>query len=154
MVLRGSAAGQAARPQLKFPNIGVLSMELSQYFENINGIGVLATADGNGHVNSAIYAKPHFMEDGTLAFIMRDRLSHANLQSNPFASYLFVEHRRGYNGKRIYLKKLREEKETERLYELRRRRFSPDSDPEKDPKFLVFFELVRVRPLLGDDKDA
>jgi len=129
-------------------------MELSEYFENINGIGVLATADGNGHVNSAIYAKPHFMEDGTLAFIMRDRLSHANLQSNPFASYLFVEHRRGYSGKRLYLKKIREEKETERLYELRRRRFSSDTDPEKDPKFLVFFELVRVRPLLGDDKDA
>ena len=129
-------------------------MELPQYFENVNGIGVLSTADGNGHVNSAIYAKPHFMEDGTLAFIMRDRLSHANLQSNPFASYLFVEHRRGYNGKRIYLKKIREEKETERLYELRRRRFSSDTDPENDPKYLVFFKLVRVRPLLGDNKDA
>jgi hypothetical protein len=129
-------------------------MELPQYFENVNGIGVLATADGNGHVNSAIYAKPHFMEDGTLAFIMRDRLSHANLQSNPFASYLFVEHRRGYSGKRLYLKKIREEKETERLYELRRRRFSSDTDPEKDPKFLVFFELMQVRPLLGDAKDA
>jgi acyl-CoA thioesterase FadM len=58
-------------------------MELSQYFESVNGIGVLATADGNGHVNSAIYAKPHFMEDGTLAFIMRDRLSHANRSPIP-----------------------------------------------------------------------
>ena len=129
-------------------------MELSQYFKNAKGLGVLATADDGGRVDTAIYSRPHFMEDGTLAFIMKDRLSHANLQTNPFASFLFVEEGRGYQGKRLYLRKVGEEKETERLYSLRRRMSSPEADPENDPRFLVFFELEQVRPLLGDAEDA
>jgi hypothetical protein len=125
-------------------------MELSEYFETAKGLGVLATADHSGRVDTAIYSRPHFMEDGTLAFIMKDRLSHANLQTNPFASYLFVEEGRGYKGKRLYLRKVAEEKETERLYRLRRRMSPPDADPENDPRFLVLFELEQVRPLVGD----
>ena len=31
------------------------------------------------------------MDDGTLAFIMRDRLTHQNITENPHAAYLFVE---------------------------------------------------------------
>ena len=129
-------------------------MELGQYFKDTKGLGVLATADDGGRVDTAIYSRPHFMEDGTLAFIMKDRLSHANLQTNPFASFLFVEEGRGYQGKRLYLRKVGEEKETERLYSLRRRKSPPDADPENDPRFLVFFELERVRPLVGDAEDA
>jgi hypothetical protein len=125
-------------------------MELFEYFENTKGLGVLATADADGRVDTAIYSRPHLMEDGTLAFIMKDRLSHANLQTNPFASYLFVEEGRGYKGKRLYLRKVAEEKETERLYRLRRRMSPPDADPENDPRFLVLFELEQVRPLVGD----
>ena len=126
-------------------------MLLADYFKQTRGLGVLATADGVGRVDTAIYSRPHFMEDGTLAFIMKDRLSHANLQSNPFASFLFVEDGPGYKGKRLYLRKVAEEKDTERLYALRRRSQEPEIDPENDPRFLVFFELERVRPLLGDD---
>lgn len=129
-------------------------MDLSGYFESAKGLGVLATSDRDGRVNTAIYASPHFMEDGTVAFIMRDRLSHANLQTNPFASYLFAEAGGGYQGKRLYLQKIREEKETELLYELRRRSYPSGDDPDKDPKFLVFFELEAVRPLLGDQRSA
>jgi hypothetical protein len=127
-------------------------MELPGYFETTKGIGVLATADENGRVDTAIYSRPHFMEDGTLAFIMKNRLSHANLQKNPFASYLYVEKGPGYKGKRLYLRKVGEETETERLYRLRRRITPPDADPENDPRFLVFFELERVRPLVGDEE--
>ncbi|NNL77836.1 MAG: pyridoxamine 5'-phosphate oxidase family protein, partial [Desulfobacterales bacterium] len=58
-------------------------MELKEYFANIEGTGILATADGEGRVDAAVYARPHFMEDGTIAMIMRDRLTHHNLQSNP-----------------------------------------------------------------------
>jgi hypothetical protein len=124
-------------------------MELSAYFDKIRGIGVLATADGDGVVDTAIYSRPHFMEDGTLAFIMRDRLSYANLKANPHASYLFIEAGQGYQGKRLYLRKVGEEKETDRLYALRRRTAPSEDDPASDPKFLVFFELERVRPLVG-----
>ena len=126
-------------------------MELNEYFKKTRGLGVLATASESGRVDTAVYSRPHFMEDGTLAFIMKNRLSHANLLKNPFASYLFVEQGSGYKGKRLYLRKVGEEMETERLYRLRRRTTPPDGEAENDPRFLVFFELEQVRPLVGDE---
>jgi hypothetical protein len=64
-------------------------MQLDEYFGKTRGVGVLSTADASGRVNAAIYGRPHFMDDGTIAFIMADRLTHANLQSNPSAVFLF-----------------------------------------------------------------
>ena len=121
-------------------------MELKDYFENTKGTGVMATANGDGKVGAAIYARPHFMEDGTLAVIMRDRLTHANLQSNDSATYLFIEDGPGYKGKRLFLTKVREEQDTELLYSLRRRQYSNDKD---EAKFLVFFKLEKELPLVG-----
>ena len=66
-------------------------MNLREYFESVKGRGVLATADEDGKVDAAIYASPHFIDEETVAFIMRDRLTHHNLQSNPHAAYLFME---------------------------------------------------------------
>lgn len=65
-------------------------MDRRKYFADTKGTGVLSTADGDGQVKVAVYARPHVMEDGTLGFIMRDRLSHHNLQTNPHAAYLFI----------------------------------------------------------------
>ncbi|ACV68935.1 pyridoxamine 5'-phosphate oxidase family protein [Desulfohalobium retbaense] len=121
-------------------------MELREYFENTEGTGVLSTADSQGNVDAAIYARPHIMDDGSLALIMRDRLSHANLQSNPKAVYLFKEGGKGYKGKRLYLKKLSEEKNTERLQEMRRRTYAEDKDEDL---FLVFFSITKELPLIG-----
>jgi len=124
-------------------------MDLKAYFEDHRGTGVLATADGDGKVDAAIYSRPHFFEDGTLAFIMRDRLTHHNLQSNPHATYLFIENRPGFRGRRLYLTKIREEKGGETLHRLHRR--SPRSgDPEtEEDMFLVYFTLERELPLIG-----
>ena len=64
-------------------------MKLSGYFENAKGTGVQATADADRKINMAIYARPHFLDandDETNAFIMADRLCHANVQANPHAS--------------------------------------------------------------------
>jgi hypothetical protein len=124
-------------------------MDLKEYFENTKGKGVLATADGAGKVDAAIYARPHFMEDGTLAVIMRDRLSHHNLQSNPHATFLFMEDGPGYKGKRLFMTKVGEEKDTELLYSLRRRQYPND---ETEAKFLVFFKLDNELPLVGAGK--
>ena len=123
-------------------------MEMTEYFNNTKGFGVLATADRDGKVNSAVYGRPHVMEDGSLAFIMRDRLTHKNLQSNPHATYLFKENGSGYNGKRIYLTKIREEENTPLIDSLSRRTYTSDAD-NKESKFLVYFKLERERPLIG-----
>ena len=123
-------------------------MELKNYFETTSGTGIFSTADKNGNVDAAIYSRPHFLEGDTLAFIMRDRLSHKNIESNPHAVYLFIEDGPGRKGTRLYLTKIKEEKNSERIESLKRRK--QQSAPGEDT-FLVFFELDRQRPLIGDD---
>ena len=126
-------------------------MKLREYFESVNGRGVLATADGDGQVDAAIYATPHFIDDETIAFIMRDRLTHSNLQSNPHAAYLFMETSQKFAGKRLFLTKTREEQDSELLYSLRRKKYSDD---QNEPKFLVFFHIDEVLPLIGSGDGA
>lgn len=128
-------------------------MSLNSYFENHRGMGVLSTADADGRVDAAVYSRPHIMDDGTVAVIMRDRLSHANLQSNPRAAFLFIEDGPGYKGKRLFLTKLREETETELLYQLKRKERSPQEDAERGEKFLVFFRIDKELPLIGAGGD-
>lgn len=124
-------------------------MQLRDYFENVKGVGVLSTADSEGKVDSAIYARPHVMDDGSLAVIMRDRLSHHNLQSNPRAAYLFLENGPGYKGKRLFLKKTHEEKNDERIKELRRRCYAEEDSLNQEAVYLVFFEIEQELPLIG-----
>jgi len=124
-------------------------MDLKEYFENTKGSGVLATADADGKVDAAVYARPHFMEDGSIAMIMRNRLTHHNLQSNPHAVYLFHEDGPGYKGKRLFITKVREEQDTELLESLRRRQYLDEKD---ESKFLVFFKLDKELPLVGAGK--
>ena len=122
-------------------------MTLKEYFETNKGLGVLSTADSEGKVDAAIYSRPHFIEDGTMALIMRDRLSHTNLQSNPHAMYLFKEDGPGYKGKRLFITKLKEEKNTELLESLRRRK---DAYEDGEDRFLVYFKVDKEVPLVGD----
>lgn len=124
-------------------------MEFKEYFENTEGSGILATADSDGKVDAAIYARPHIMDDGTMALIMRDRLTHHNLQSNAHACYMFIEKGPGYKGKRFFLTKVREEQDSELLQSLRRRQYLDEKD---EAKFLVFFNVAKELPLVGGGK--
>jgi len=124
-------------------------MQLQEYFDNASGIGVFSSADSQGQVNAAIYARPHVMADGTIAFIMRDRLTHKNLEKNPYACYLFIEAERGYKGIRLYLKKVREDQDAELIKQLTRRCLTPEEDTAKGPKFLVYFAIEQALDLIG-----
>lgn len=125
-------------------------MKLKEYFESKDGMGILSTADAQGQVNSALYARPHVIDENTVAFIMRERLSYRNLQSNPRACYLFAEDGPGYAGKRLYLTMTGEETDTD-IIEKMRRRHRKDSDANEN-KSLVYFRVDRIRPLVGDDE--
>jgi hypothetical protein len=126
-------------------------MKLSEYFEKKIGTGVLATADAKGIVNVAIYSRPHFMDEETIAFIMADRLTHNNLQSNPHAAYLFMESGDKYVGKRLYLTKIKEEKDSPLIATLRRRKtYAAQKSYEAETKYLVYFRIDKVLPLIGD----
>ena len=125
-------------------------MDLQEYFQEHTGSGILATSDADGNVDLAVYARPHVSESGTVAFIMRDRLTHANLQSNPHAAFLFREDGKGYAGKRLFLSKTGEEKNSERIKELQRRSYPDDAEVDR---FLVFFTVDKELPLLGPGEE-
>jgi hypothetical protein len=57
-------------------------MKISEYFRTARGRGVIATADGKGKVDVAIYASPHVVDETTVAFLMPDKLTHANLSKD------------------------------------------------------------------------
>jgi len=126
-------------------------MKLAEYFEKKAGMGVLATADDKGIVSAALYARPHFMNEETIVFIMADRLSHNNLQSNPHAAYLFLESGDKYVGKRMHLTKIKEEKDSPLIATLRRRKtYDEKKSLESETKYLVYFRIDKVLPLIGD----
>jgi Pyridoxamine 5'-phosphate oxidase len=125
-------------------------MTLTDYFENTQGRCVLATADAKGMVDLAIYSRPHVIDEENIAFIMLDRLSHVNLQTNPHAAFLFMETGDKYIGKRLFLTKTREEEDQEVIEQFRRKKsyYLPDDDKKK--RFLVYFHIDKVLPLIGD----
>jgi hypothetical protein len=124
---------------------------LKDYFEGSKGTGVLATSGEGGEVNAAVFARPHVLDDDEVGFIMPERLTYRNLSQNPHAAYLFLENRPAgseprWSGVRLSLRKVGEEKDTERVRTLRRRTYADD----RDGHFLVRFVIERVRPLVGD----
>ncbi len=124
-------------------------MNLTDYFAEKKGFGVISTSNDKGEVNSAVYAKPHVMDTNSIAFIMRDRLSRANLQSNSQANYMFIEHDHGFRGVRLSLIMTGEEHDTEKIDALARRSYKDDGE---DKRSLVSFRVDKVLALLGGEE--
>ena len=123
-------------------------MNLGEYFDLTKGRGVLATADATGRVNAAVYARPYFTDDITAVFIMVERLTHENVQSNPYAVYLFMEAGEGYTEKRLYLKKIKEEQNEKLVSDICRKCDYSHYDLHK--RYVVFFTVEKVLPSIGD----
>lgn len=125
-------------------------MDLKKYFDEVKGTGVLATADSDGKVDIALYARPHVLDNSNIAFIMTGRLMHHNLQSNPHAAFLFVESKGIYQGKRFFLKKVSEEKNPASFETIRQRTLC-DEKQETDGKdrFLVILHIEKELSLIG-----
>lgn len=79
------------------------------------------------------------------------RFTHHNLQSNSHAAYLFVEEGPGYKGKRLYLTKIKEEENSERIQTLARRGYTNEKEGSR---FLVSFKADKVLPLIGAEEEA
>jgi hypothetical protein len=123
-------------------------MNLGEYFDQTKGRGILATADATGKVNAAVYARPYFTDDTTAVFIMAERLTHENVQSNPYAAYLFMEAGEGYTGTRLYLKKIEEEQNEQLVSDICRK--CDYSHYVLNKRHVVFFNVEKVLPLIGD----
>lgn len=124
-------------------------MNLTDYFTEKKGFGVISTSNDRGEVNSAVYAKPHVMNTNSIAFIMRDRLTRANLQSNSKANYMFIEHDHGFRGVRLSLTMMGEEHDVEKIDALARRSYADDGE---DKRSLVSFRVDKVLSLIGGEE--
>jgi hypothetical protein len=80
---------------------------------------------------------------------MLEKLSYSNIQSNPKAAYMFVEQGEGYNGKRLHLTMTGEEKNTERIKEIKQQHVRI-REPDEKVRHLVYFTVDKIRPLVGD----
>ena len=127
-------------------------MNLKEYFDTNHGTGVLASADKNGMVDAAIYSRPHVFEDGTVAFLMRERLTYHNVQANPYATYIFVEGGAGYSGIRLYLKMIKEDNDPDLIAKMTRSWLSPQEDKTKGAKHLVHFKIEKILQLIGSEQ--
>ena len=108
------------------------------HFDDAKGYGILATADSSGKANTAVYTRPHVMDEKTVAFIMDERLTHENLKSNPWASYLFMEAGGGWSGKRVYLRKLKEEQNEGLIQEICRKCLSRFKNQSSKNEVVIF----------------
>jgi hypothetical protein len=125
-------------------------MDLAEYFDQADGLGVLATCDPDRAVDVAVYSKPVVIDTQTIALVMKQRISHQNLRKNLHAAYLFHEKGPGYKGVRLYLTMLREEKNQSLIAGLRKKQ--PCMYPAEDDseKFLVFFRVEKTLALVGN----
>ncbi len=126
--------------------------QLEQYFENAEGTGILSTCAADGKVNSALYARPRFFAQERIGFIMLERLSYANLQSNPHAAYLFMERQEGYEGVRLHLSMVGEESDRALIEQLMSE-LRPGHADQKE-RHLVYFRIDKVMPLVGSGESG
>ncbi|MBU0965153.1 MAG: pyridoxamine 5'-phosphate oxidase family protein [Proteobacteria bacterium] len=124
-------------------------MNLDKYFTDTTGTGVFASANREGEVNTAIFSRPHIAEDGRMVFIMGDNRTHENLQTNPHASFLFLEAGPGYRGSRFYLTKTAEEENDELVRELCRRCKEVNNPDSMRKRYVVYFNIDKELPLIG-----
>lgn len=125
-------------------------MDLKNYFNETKGYGIISTSDSEGIVNSAIYATPHFLKDGEVSFIARDRLTKANLDQNSWASYLFMEKENTTRGLRLRLRLVSKSSDQEEIDNLSRRKSTSQNIFEK--RFLLSFKVERIISLLGGEE--
>ncbi len=124
---------------------------LQEYFGSVSGHGVLATADSAGRVDAAVYSKPYFLDEEHVAFIMAETRSYENVEENPFAVYLYTESAEENKGRRLYLKKVKEERDAKQINDIMKKVYPPGEHKyQAEAKSLVTFKVEEIRPLHGD----
>lgn len=113
------------------------------------GKGVMATADADGTVNTAVYAPPRMIDDTTAAWGMTERRTYANVRANPNASYLYFAPGDGFQGVRLTLQLKEVADSGEILDEIRARARETSPPGAADAlKYVAYFTIVEERPLV------
>lgn len=94
-------------------------MNLADLFQQ-QGLGVMATASQDGTVNTAVYARPHVIDEQTMVWGMTDGRTYRNISENPHASFLFKASVPGFSsGVRLALKLVKMEESGLMLAEIK-----------------------------------
>ena len=123
-------------------------MKLAELFQS-PGVGVMSTSSSDGRVNSAVYARPHVIDETTLVWGMTDKRTYQNLTRNRHAAFLFKTAGPGFSGARLALELIRTEEEGEQLESIKR-----NADEIVGPgagaavNHAAWFRVVELRPLI------
>ncbi len=113
------------------------------------GLGVMSTSSPDGKVNSAVYARPHVIDETTLVWGMTDKRSYQNLTRNRQAAYLFKTSGPGFSGVRLGLELIKTEEAGELLLTIK-----ANTDEIVGPgagaavTHAVWFRITELRPLI------
>ena len=83
-------------------------MKLTDLFQQ-QGLGVMATASKDGAVNTAVYARPHVIDEQTMVWGMTEGRTYRNIAENSQASFLFKTSGPGFSGVRLALELVKTE---------------------------------------------
>lgn len=123
-------------------------MRVSEYLST-GGSGVIATADRDGIINTAIYAVPHVVDDETVAWGMSEGRTCRNLRENPNAAFILRAPGDGAAGVRMTLKLRSIEKSGGMLDAIRARARSVSGAAAAEMvRYVGLFDVVEVRPLV------
>jgi hypothetical protein len=123
-------------------------MNLAELFTH-PGLGVMSTSSSDGKVNSAVYARPHVIDETTLVWGMTDRRTYQNLTRNRHAAYLFKTTSPGFDGVRLALELIKTEEEGDLLATIKRNAeeiVGPGAGAAVTHE--AWFKVVEVRPLI------
>lgn len=123
-------------------------MNLTELFTH-PGLGVLSTSSADGTVNSAVYARPHVIDETTLVWGMTDKRTYENLTQNRHAAFLFKTNSAGFSGVRLGLELIKTEEQGDLLESIKK-----NTDEIVGPgagaavTHAAWFKVTEVRPLI------
>lgn len=123
-------------------------MKLLELFAN-PGLGVMSTSSSDGKVNSAVYARPHVIDETTLVWGMTDKRTYQNLTRNRHAAFLYKLNNPGFSGVRLALELIKTEEEGDLLATIKTNTnhiVGPGAGAAVT--HAAWFRVVEVRPLI------
>jgi hypothetical protein len=123
-------------------------MKLLDMFPS-GGRGIIATSDSSGNVNIAVYARPHIVDEKTVAWGMTEGRTWSYVKENPRAAYLYMNPGPGYAGVRLALA-LKEFRESGDMLETIKKHTAEIVSPGAAEAVIhvAFFKIEEIRPLI------
>ncbi len=126
--------------------------ELMEMFNKQPRLGTLATSDGRGAVNNAVFSALNMVDEETVVMAIGENRSYDNLKENPRAAFIFFEPAASpfdWKGARLYLAAAAME-ESGPLYDqlVAAVRKEVGDQAADNIKAAVTFKIENVRPLI------